>query len=138
MFGRGVILHVLGRESGYFGWKGIPEVLPNFLPLVDELLNYYHHLLHRLVGSIYQTHQLLVLGLLRQWLVSWYSDSLETEVLSPRELLSGELHVALSTSILPWVMLLHPCFLHVGHDLTLEILLCSITPVVIPLCNALV
>ena len=25
VFGRGVLLHVLGKVSGYFGWKGTPE-----------------------------------------------------------------------------------------------------------------
>ena len=83
----GVLLHVSGKVSGYFGWKGMPKASPNFLPLVNGSLNDYHHLLRRLVDSIYQTHQLLVSGLLRQWLVSWYLDSLETEVLSLGEIL---------------------------------------------------
>ena len=26
VFGRGVLLHVLGKVSGYFSWKGTPEV----------------------------------------------------------------------------------------------------------------
>ena len=43
----------------------------------------------------------------------------EIEVLSPGEFLVGELLAALSTSILPWVMLLHPGLLLVGHDPTL-------------------
>ena len=66
----GVLLHVLGKVSGYFGWKGTPKVLPSFLVSVDGSLDYYHCLPCRLVESIYQTHQLLVLGLLREWLVS--------------------------------------------------------------------
>ena len=70
VFGRGVLLHVSGKVSGYFGWKDMPEVLPGFLPLVDGSLDDYHHLLRCLVESIYQTHQLLVLSILRQWLVS--------------------------------------------------------------------
>ena len=115
----GLLLHVSGKVSGYFSWKGMPELLPIFVPSVNRSLGDYHHLPHHLVGSIYQTHQILVLGILRQWLVSWYSDSLETEVLSPRELLFGELHVALSTNMLPWVMLIHPRLLPVDHGLTL-------------------
>ena len=62
----GVLLHLSGKESGYFSWNGTPKVLPNFLPPVDGSLDDYHHLPRRLVGSIYQTHQLLVLGLLWQ------------------------------------------------------------------------
>ena len=89
MFGRGVLLHVSSKVSEYFGWKGTAEVLPSFLPPVDRSLDDYHCLPCHLVGSLYQTHQLLVLGILRQWLVSWYLDSLETEALSPRELLFG-------------------------------------------------
>ena len=119
VFDRGVLLHVSGKLSGYFGWKGTPEVWPSFLPLVDRSLYDYHHLPRRLVDSIYQNHHILVLGLLQQWIVSWYSNSLETEVLSPRELLFGEIHTALSTSLVPWVMLLHPRLLPVGHDPTL-------------------
>ena len=52
----GVLLHVLGRASEYFGWKGILQVLPNFLPPVNGSLNDYHHLLRLLVNSIYRTH----------------------------------------------------------------------------------
>ena len=60
----GVLLHVSVRESEYFGWKGMAEVLPNLIPLVDRLLNYYPHLLCHLVDSIHQTHQLIALGIL--------------------------------------------------------------------------
>ena len=124
----GVLLHLSGRASGYFGWKGIPEVLPNFLPPVDESLDDYHHLPRRLVISIYQTHQLFVLGILRQWPVSWYSDSLETEVLPLWEFLVGELLAALSTSLQPWVMIIHLCLLPIGHDPTLANFFLGLSP----------
>ena len=65
VFGRGVLLRVSGKLSGYFSLNGTPKVLPSFLHLVDGSLDDYHHLPHRLVNSIYQTHQLLVVGLLR-------------------------------------------------------------------------
>ena len=116
VFGRGVLLHVSSKVSGYFGWKGTHEVFPSFFPQVGGSLDDYHRLPHRLVDSIYQSHQLLVLDLLRQWLVSWYSDLLETKVLSPGEFIFGEIHAALSTSILPWVILVHQCLIPVGHD----------------------
>ena len=128
VFGRGVLLHVSGKVSGYFGWKGTPEAWPSFLPLVDELLDDYHHLLHHLVDSIYQNHQLLVLGLLRQWPISWYSDSLETELLPPREFLLGEFLTTLSTSLLPRVIPLHLHLLPVGHDPTLVDFFLGLSP----------
>ena len=127
VFGRGVLLRLWGKVSGYFGWKGTPEVLPNFLPLVDGLL-YYHHLPRHLVGSIYQTHQLLVIGLLQQWPIFRYLDSLEIEILPPGEFLFRELLATLSTIILPWVMLLHLCRLPVGHDLNLEDFFLGLSP----------
>ena len=92
---------MLGRASGNFGWKGMLEVLPNFLPPVNELLNYYHHLLHRLIGSIYRTHQILVSGPLRQWPTFGYLDLSEIEVLCRGEFLVGEIVTSLSTNILP-------------------------------------
>ena len=114
-----MILHVAGREGGYFGWKGIPEVLPNLLPPVERLLNDYHHLLHCLVSSIYRTHQLLVLGPPRQCLAFGYSGLSETEVLSPGVFIVGEIIASLSINILPWVILPHPRLLPIGHDSTL-------------------
>ena len=55
----------------------------------------------RLVDSIYQSHQLLVGGPIRQWLVSRYADSMETELFLLGELLIGEILAALSTILLP-------------------------------------
>ena len=103
-------------------------MLLNFLPLVDGLLNDYHHLLCRLVGSIYQNHQLLVLGPPRQWLAFRYSNLSETKVLPLGELLFGELLAALSTILLLWVMPLHPRLLPVSHDPTLADFFLGLSP----------
>ena len=54
----------------------------------------------RLVDSIYQSHQLLVGGPLRQWIVFGYTDSMETELFLLGELLIGDLLAALSTILL--------------------------------------
>ena len=124
----GVLLHVSGKASGYLGWKGMPEVLPNFLSSVNGSLDDYHHLPRHLVDSIYQNYQILVVGILQQWPVFWYSDLLETEVLPPGEFLFGELLAALSTSLLPWVMLLHLHLLPVSHDPTLADLFPVLSP----------
>ena len=54
-----------------------------------------------LVESIYQSHELLFGGPLRQWIVSGYADSMEIELFLLGELLIGELLATLSTIILP-------------------------------------